>query len=122
MSENDVNRLKELLGQAPKNSLLRITLIRCLIAAKEDSQALALALDADLSDVRSASDRRILSDLFRRAGLDEHAERLNDDAHSMLDEEPDYELPNSVTSDDAEPEPSKPANLRLVGGTDVPEE
>ena len=120
MSENEVERLRQLLKQAPDNTLLKVGLVRRLVGLSEDGEALALALELDLDAVRATSDRRILAGLFRRAGLLEQAEALNDDAVSMLEEEPDFERPNTVI-DDKGGESDRPRGrvLRLVGGQDA---
>lgn len=121
MCENEVKRLKDLIEQAPENMMLRVALVRRLISMKEDTEALSLALAMDLSIVRAASDRRILADLFRRAGLSDHAQRLDDDEHTMLDEEPAFERPNSVVGAPDDPPPrGRKVKLRVVGGTDAP--
>ncbi len=125
MVENEVERLRGLLERAPHNLLLRVALIRRLVAMDEEAEALSLALEVDLSAVKGASDRRVLGNLFERAGLNEQAEQLNDDAHSMLDEEPEFEPPNSITDDVDTADDSnisKKRILKLVGGKDAPDE
>ena len=120
MSESDVKRLQDLIKQAPENMMLKVALVRRLVSLNQDSEALSIALGMDISCVRAASDRRILADLFRRAGLDDRAEQLNDDQHTMLGDEPAFERPNSnLEATDCARAPEGRARLRLVGGTDV---
>ena len=125
MSENEVERLRQLLTKAPENTLLRVGLIRRLIAMDEDAEALSLAMELDLSSIKATSDRRILGSLFKRAGLMQYADKLNDDAVSMLEEEPEFEPPNAVRSDglcDGHAGEGAPERvLRLVGGTEAPD-
>ena len=92
MSENEIEHLRQLLARAPGNMLLRVGLIRRLVALEEHAEALSLALELDLSVVKATSDRRILGALFKRAGLIEQAEKLNDDRLSMLDDEPEQAI------------------------------
>ena len=112
MSENEVDRLRQLLAQAPDNTLLRVGLIRRLVSLDEETEALALALELDLSTIKGTSDRQVLGGLFRRAELFDLASQLNDDSVSMLDDETD-------------PAPAPGGNsgkgkiLRLVGGRDA---
>ena len=112
MSENEVDRLRQLLAQAPDNTLLRVGLIRRLVSLDEETEALALALELDLSTIKGTSDRQVLGGLFRRAELFDLASQLNDDSVSMLD-------------DDSDPAPAPGGNsgkgkiLRLVGGRDA---
>ncbi len=125
MSENEVERLRQLMRQAPHNKLLRTGLIRRLVSLGEDGEALSLALELELDAVRATSDRRVLCDLFRRAELVELAEQVNDDGVSMLDEVPEFERPNVVPDDQDEQVPAvatgqsgKTPALRLVGRGD----
>ncbi len=71
MSDTDLERLRARLDAAPGNALLRLTLIRRLIAADAPSEALALALDLAPEAVSRAGDRAVLADLFEAAGLEE---------------------------------------------------
>lgn len=125
MSDSEVERLRGLIEKAPANTLLRVALVRRLISLGEDAEALSIALDLDQAEVKSTSDRRVLSGLFRRAGMEDEAEALDDDRVSMLDEEPDFEPPNSVLADEPDrPEKERPTGrvLRVVGGRDAAED
>lgn len=110
MNEIEASRLRLLLRQAPDNILLRIGLVRRLIALGEETEALALALELDLGQVKTASDRVILGGLFRRAGLVAMATQLDDNLVSMLDD-----LPQIETTEPAKGEQM----LRVVGGQDA---
>ena len=111
MNEIEASRLRLLLRQAPDNVLLRIGLVRRLIALGEETEALSLALELDLRQVKTTSDRVILGGLFRRAGLVAMAAQLDDDLVSMLDD-----VPQGETSAPA----AGAQKLRLVGGQDAP--
>lgn len=110
----------------PGNTLLRLTLVRRLLDASEQSEALALALDLEPADVPKAGDRKLLAELLSQAGLPDlaatWADDKNDDDAGATDQPVTLPSSEEIAEGDASTDNSTQSGgrvLRLVGGRDA---
>lgn len=110
VSKTDLDALIGALDAAPGNVFLRLVAIRRCAAEGQGSRALALALDLSPGEVEEASDRDLIAQLLRRAGLEAQAAAFAAAPASPPPAEPPAPAPA----------PERGARvLRLVGGADA---
>lgn len=138
MTDGALDSLRTALQGAPGNTLLRLALIRRLLDASEQSEALALALDLTPGDVDKPGDRAVISGLLRSAGLSDLADAwaadrptkgaAGEDATPVTPPSEDTGTEKTATPDAAPNESgaapdqtTRPGGrvLRLVGGREV---
>ena len=126
MTDKALETLRAALKATPGNMLLRMALIRRLLDASQESEALALALDVRPEDVGDASDRRLVAELLSKAGLADIAIEweIAPDASTPLPEHPATAQADPAEGEDAPQETARSSEgrvLRLVGGRDTDE-
>jgi SpoVK/Ycf46/Vps4 family AAA+-type ATPase len=111
VAQDELEGLLAALKAEPANALLRLAIVRRMIAAGAKSRALELALDLAEDAVAEAGDRRLIAALFEEAGLQGRAAAWRETA------------PESQEAQGPPPSQEAPIRtLRVVGGRDASED
>ena len=129
MTDKALETLRAALKATPGNMLLRMALIRRLLDAAQESEALALALDVRPEDISDAGDRRLVAELLSKAGLADIAIEWEitpdtSDATVPLPGQAAMAPDDRADGEEAPQETEQSSDgrvLRLVGGRDTDE-